>query len=139
MSVPERITIVPDNYHAKHAGITTDGRQFFLTTPFVPGAGEYLGLYLWDAAGEFIDATIRDFGPRRLLKRRARVSARDELLASLGQFETAPISVAPFSIEHDGEQFGLVPSEFEGMVTVNALPGDYMAFFEPWDSGEYDT
>lgn len=139
MSAPERLTIVPDDYHAQDVGIAADGRQFFLTTPFVPGGSEYVALYLWTPEGEFDQATILGFGPRETLDLEARRAARDDLLAGLGAYELAEISVAPFSTEFDGERFGLIPTEYEGITSVNALPGDYMAFFEPWDLGEYDT
>ena len=33
---PKLFPINHDDYHAKHIGTTADGRQFFLTTPFVP-------------------------------------------------------------------------------------------------------
>lgn len=48
----------------------------------------------------------------------------------------------PFALERFGTQFGLVASEVEddpGVWTVELLPGNYMAFWEPWDSGDYDT
>lgn len=52
------------------------------------------------------------------------------------------IEVKPFAIEMAGIIFGLVPREpeDEGDVwAVELLSGNYMAFFAPWDSGEYDT
>ena len=39
-------------------------------------------------------------------------------------------------------EFGLIPNwpEDEGEpLSISLQPGDYMAFFEPWDSGDYDT
>jgi hypothetical protein len=52
------------------------------------------------------------------------------------------IGVAPFTVEYAGLIFGLAPREPEepdDVWAVEAQPGNYMAFFEPWDSGEYDT
>jgi hypothetical protein len=52
------------------------------------------------------------------------------------------IEVAPFSVERFGTTFGLVPLEPEeedDEWSVEVQPGNYMAFLEPWDSGEYDT
>jgi hypothetical protein len=63
-------------------------------------------------------------------------------LNKLGQVEYCRIEVKPFSITKDGVNFGLIlrePEDEEGVWAVILLPGNYMAFFEPWDSGEYDT
>jgi len=38
--------------------------------------------------------------------------------------------------------FGLVPDELEDEddeLSISLMPGDYMAFYEPWDGGDYDT
>ena len=43
MSKPKRLAIEPDDHHARHAGHLPDGRQFFLTTPFVPAIGAEAG------------------------------------------------------------------------------------------------
>lgn len=50
--------------------------------------------------------------------------------------------VQPFAIERLGTTFGLVPRSPEDKDDswwVEMHPGNYMAFHEPWDSGEYDT
>jgi hypothetical protein len=49
------------------------------------------------------------------------------------------IKVKPFAVEYYGEMMGLIPSKCEDRWTVELLPGNFMAFWEPWDSGEYDT
>lgn len=72
MSRPDLIAIEHDDYHAEHVGQTADGKQFFLTTPFVPsstgggggggGGGEYIALYLFDTAGNLLEARIDELG-----------------------------------------------------------------------------
>ena len=58
--------------------------------------------------------------------------------------ETNPIHFQPFEIERNGTKFGMIArapedaSEGESW-WVELEPGNYMAFYEPWDSGEYDT
>jgi hypothetical protein len=42
-------------------------------------------------------------------------------------------------VQHDGRTFGLVRGEYDGATVYTAEPGDYMAFYAPWDTGEYDT
>jgi len=77
MSKPDLIAIEHDEYHAKHIGQLSDGRQFFLTTPFVPAIGgsagrEFVALFLFDEHGQFLEARIDDLGTRAELdKKRA--------------------------------------------------------------------
>jgi hypothetical protein len=143
---PTLIAINHDEYAARYAGRTADRRQFFLTTPFVPAMGsegeEFVALYLFDAQGGLIEAQIDTFGARSSIDMDARSTLIDARLASLGDITFDRIAVAPFAVERFGTQFGLIPREPEDEDdewAVEAQPGDYMAFFEPWDSGEYDT
>jgi hypothetical protein len=144
---PDIIALDHDDYHACHVGRLADGRQFFLTFPFIPALDdhpgrEFIALYLFDSAGCLQDARIEDLGTRAALdegRARGRVQA---LLAELGQVEHCRIEVAPFQIERFGTSFGLVarpPEDEDDGWWVELQPGNYMAFHEPWDSGEYDT
>lgn len=144
---PDIIAINNDDYHAKYVGRTADGRQFILTAPFEPAiAGrvdsEFVALYLFDAKGTLLYAKIEDFGPRATLDREERREVRDRWLQELGEVMYGRIEVAPFAIERFGTTFGLVlrePEEDDDPWVVEMQPGNYMAFFEPWDSGDYDT
>jgi hypothetical protein len=72
----------------------------------------------------------------------ARRDLRDRRLRELGPVIFDRIEIAPFAIERFGVAFGLIVREPEGsddLWTVSVEPGDYMAFFAPWDSGGYDT
>jgi hypothetical protein len=63
-------------------------------------------------------------------------------LSELGDVEFGRIEIAPFQVERFGTTFGLIPRppEDEGdSWWVEMQPGNYMAFHEPFDSGEYDT
>ena len=144
---PERIAIDHDDHYAEHVGRTSDGRQFFLTNPFDPAIGsnpgcEFVALYVFDANGRLLEATIDAFGPRSLVKDSARCNLYAERLASLGDVSFERIEVAPFSLTRFGLEFGLIaqpPDEDDEDWSVEMQPGNYMAFYEPWDSGEYDT
>lgn len=153
-SPPDLVAIDHDNYHAIHVGHTADGRQFFLTTPFEPpipvGArnrdpsdgGEFVALYLFDAAGKLLEAKIDAFGPRATMNEEERRRVYEQRLQELGDVTFDRIEVAPFAVERFGTTFGLVPREPESEDdewVVEIQPGDYMAFYEPWDSGDYDT
>ena len=58
---PQKIAIDHDDYHAEHIGITDDGLQFFLTTPFEPAAQnkegcEYIAMFKFDLDGNLVDS-----------------------------------------------------------------------------------
>ncbi|MCC6939068.1 MAG: hypothetical protein IT226_12680, partial [Flavobacteriales bacterium] len=104
--------------------------------------GEFVALYLFDEMGRLIEARIDAFGPRATLDDDARRTMYEKRLKELGPVTFERIEVAPFAVERFGTTFGLVlrPPEDEIEVwAVEVQPGNYMAFFEPWDSGEYDT
>lgn len=146
---PKLIVLANDDDTARYVGKTRDGRQFFLTTPFVPpgpGRGdqgrEFIALYTFDGAGKLLDATIDDLGPRARLDEAARIARRDELLRDLGPHRFCPIRIAPFKVRRFGVDFGFIPQppEAEGEdYSVIVEPGDYMCFWPPWTSGDYDT
>ena len=143
---PDLIAIDHDDYAAQYIGRTADGRQFILTTPFEPamnGPGaEFLALYLFDDAGKLLEAKIENLGPRATMDEGRRVRLLDQWLAELGDVSYERVEVAPFSVKRFGTEFGLVvrePEDEEDAWAVEMQPGNYMAFFEPWDSGEYDT
>jgi hypothetical protein len=144
---PKTIAIDHDDYHAEHVGRTSDGRQFFLTNPFEPATrghegGEFVALYLFNKQGVLVDAQIDSFGPRGSFDINAQRTLYEKRLQELGKVSFERIEVAPFNLERFGTTFGLVlrqPEAEEDPWAVEAQPGNYMAFFEPWDSGEYDT
>lgn len=144
---PELIAIDHDEHHAAHVGTTADGRQFFLTTPFEPAVGgnpgsEFIALYVFDRAGKLVEAKIENLGPRATLSQEKLEALRAQWLRGLGGIELGRIEVRPFAIEKFGSVFGLVPLEPEDPDdpwVVEAQPGNFMSFYEPWDSGEYDT
>ena len=96
---PKVVALDNDEYDAKYVGRTEDGRQFFLTTPFIPAIGkepgrEFIALYVFDRAGELRSVLIDDLGPRATMDEAARVTRRDDLLASLGGAKYRRIKVA---------------------------------------------
>jgi hypothetical protein len=144
---PKTVSINPDDHAARHVGRTADGHQFFLTNPFVPtfrgkAGREFLALYLFDLAGTLLDARIEDLGSREQLDETVACTRRDEMLQALGRVTLRRIKVAPFRIERFGVEFGFVaepPQEPDEDWHVTVEPGNYMAFYPPWSSGDYDT
>lgn len=143
---PQRIRINHDDHHATHVGRTNDGRQFFLTTPFVPAGGseagcEFIALYLFDAGGALLEACIDDLGPRQHVDQRVARALFESRFAALGPVRLGPIDIAPFQLERDGTIFGFVPQPPENDDEdwcVIVEPGNFMAFYPPWN-GDYDT
>jgi hypothetical protein len=71
-----------------------------------------------------------------------RVAVRDGFLASLGEYAYGRIKVTPFRVERFGVEFGFIarpPEEPDEDWCVTVEPGDYMCFWPPWTSGDYDT
>ncbi len=146
MPPPKLIAIDPDEHRAKHVGWTADRHQVFITTPFVPATPgdpgrEFLAVFLFDDAGTLTEARIDDLGPRSKLDERRARELSDQRLADVGEVSVDRIEIAPFEIERFGVKFGLIaaPPEEDDHWVVELHPGNYMAFYEPWDSGDYDT
>jgi hypothetical protein len=142
---PTRITIRPDDYHVPWAGTAEDGRRFFLSRElFEPGGSSYVGLFLWEPDGTFdeikVDAVRR---PRGVPAGQAAAAGADELverrLAELGDYTLEPITVEPFTEEVDGVTFGWKVRSFEGTHSVFITPGDFIAYYAPWNGRHYDT
>ena len=109
---PQLVAINHDDHHAEHIGRTADGRQFFLTSPFVPASGdeagrEFIALFLFDPRGRFLDARIDDLGPRAGLDLDAAKRLHVQRLAELGSVTYERIEVQPFEVERFGTTFGL--------------------------------
>ena len=109
-------------------------------TPDATG-GEYVALFTFDDSGALLRADIDSLGPRADLDRQRAADAYESRLESLDGPIFGDIRVAPFRIEHEGVEFGLIASDPDDPAQtpwVTLEPGNYMAFSPPWD-GEYDT
>jgi hypothetical protein len=143
---PRLIAIDHDDYHASRVGRMKDGTQFFVTTPFIPALDneigrEFLAVFLFDSKGKLSEARIDDLGPRDTLNHDEASRLLEKRMAELGPLDYGRIVVQPFAIDRFGTTFGLIPRPDEEADAwwVELQPGNYMAFHEPWDSGEYDT
>lgn len=142
---PERFTIVPDDYHVPYAGTAEDGRKFFLSEELFDGDSAYVGVFLWNSDGTFdeiqVDAVPRAHG---LPPGQAGPSGSEDLLdarlAELGEYVLEPIEVEPFTHNVDGVTFGWNLDQYEdGTYFISVMPGDFIAYYEPWDGLGYDT
>lgn len=142
---PEKIAIDPDDGHAALLGRSGVEHQYFVTAPCSVSdtnpddVTDYLVLYLFDLDGKLVEADIRELGRAGAYDRDVDARTEAALLGRLRSRTVERISVAPFTVERFGHTFGLVAEVRFGEWRVNAMPGDYMEFFPPWDSGIYDT
>ena len=144
---PKLVALDHDDSSAEYVGRTEGGQQFFLSRPFVPAVGdepgrEFVALYLFDPDGRLTEARIEDMGTRAMMDEGRAKAVRDEILASLGNFSCERIRVAPFRVSRYGVEFGFIPrppEEPDEDWCVTVEPGDYMCFWPPWTSGDYDT
>ncbi|MBL4770627.1 MAG: hypothetical protein JKY61_05685 [Planctomycetes bacterium] len=147
LQYPATIPICHDDHHAKYVGWTSQGDQFFLTTPFTPagdGEGcEFFALYRFDSEGKFLSAEIDNLGPRETLDGSRTKERLQSIIDSLGEVQYGDINIQPFQVEKDGVEFGLIPTEADFVedeedMCLEFQPGNFMAFYPPWD-GSYDT
>jgi hypothetical protein len=148
---PNRFTIVPDDYHVPFAGTTGDGRRFFLSEELFGSAdaddemSSFIGVFFWNADGTFhsIDVTAvkRPTGiPMAQAVPAASADALRQAILQLGDYVLEPIDVEPFAEVVRGVTFGFVPEDFgDGEISIIVEPGNFIAYYEPWDGEEYDT
>lgn len=146
-NAPHLIALDHDEHEARHVGRTEDGLQFFLTAPFRPARGElpdceYIVLYLFNPDGSLQGARVDSLGPRASVDEEAARACYYQRLDDLGSVTFGRIEVAPFTFEQEGTVFGFElrePEAPDDEWAVDVVPGHYMAFFAPWDSGSYDS
>lgn len=152
MAIPKRIPIArEEGYYTDTIG-RFDGGQFlgFVTATIPLPLPEdwqehkrwYAVLHRFDPDGNHLGTEARFAGTTA--DGEADVCARarsdlDAMIAALGDVEYGDVAVKLFSVEVDGETFGLVDASDpdEGIEEVELRP-NYLVFFEPWD-GSYDT
>lgn len=141
---PARFTIVPDDYHVPYAGTAADGRKFFLSDELFDQSSAYVGLFIWKADGTFDEVIVdKVTRPTGLPPGQASPADADKLvaarLAGLGKYVLEPITVEPFTEKVEGVTFGWVIDKFEGEYSINIEPGNFIAYYAPWDGLGYDT
>ena len=133
MLIPARFTISPDAWPDEYVGTLDDGRKFFLHSSFL-GDGFSTAVFFWNPDGTFESI---DVSPLADPNNMAEVLA--EKYIALGSPDIGPISVAPFSEEYKGEEFGFIgyeagDPETQGPIAVVILmPANRIADFWPWD------
>jgi hypothetical protein len=140
---PEKIRLIPDDFHIEHVGRLVEGGLFWVDLQLASISritSDFVCTYIFDQDGRLTEHSIELVGVRGSYPNGSVATAIDRHIAALGELATADIWVRPFSIESHNTVFGLVPRQTErGEWRVEAMPGNTLSFFPPWDAGEYDT
>lgn len=101
---------------------------------------DFVRTYVFDADGNLSENTIELVGARAEYPDGAVDQAIERQLSALGGHMRAAIWVRPFQIESHALVFGLVTRQTPGGEwRVDAMPGNTLSFYAPWEAGEYDT
>lgn len=153
---PEKIRLIPDEWHIKRVGRLRDGRQFLVDTQLAPRrqkSRDYACSFLFDADGQLLSNDIEFIGERGDYPSERVAEILDTHLAALGDHEITEIWIRLFEIRHDDEIFGFVPVSPEEFLDedddpedvddedwrVEFMPGNTLSFYPPWEDGGYDT
>jgi hypothetical protein len=140
---PEKIRLIPDNWHMRNVGRLSDERLFFVDGQLDYASGrtrDFICTFLFDPDGRLVSHSIELIGVRRLYPDEKVGEALKRHLDALGERTSTDIWVRPFSIESNGAVFGLIPRKTDaGEWRVQFMPGNTLSFYPPWEAGEYDT
>jgi hypothetical protein len=141
---PEKIRLIPDNWHILHVGHLADGRLFWVDGQLEFSGGktkDFVCTFIFDQDGRLAENSIELIGVRGSYPDGNAAKAMARHLAALGQYTRSDIWVKPFRVESNGVEFGLIPRQTEsgGEWRVEFMPGNTLSFYPPWEAGEYDT
>jgi hypothetical protein len=140
---PEKIRLIPDDWHIQHVGRRVDGRLFWVDGQLDPAGGatkDFVCTFIFDQDGRLIEHSIELIGVRGSYPEGSVGIAMDRHIAAVGDLVATDIWVRPFSVEKNNAVFGLIPRQTEdGEWRVEFMPGNTLSFFAPWEAGEYDT
>ncbi|MEQ1812536.1 MAG: hypothetical protein ABL889_21595 [Terricaulis sp.] len=141
---PEKIRLIPDEWHIDKVGRLSDGRLFWVVGQLDPAGGgttrDFVCTFVFSVDGQLVEHSIELIGVRGTYPAGSGENAMRRHLGALGEHVVADIWVRPFSVESNGAVFGLIPRQTErGEWRVEFMPGNSLSFYAPWDAGEYDT
>jgi hypothetical protein len=140
---PEKIRLVPDDWHIQHVGRLADERLFWVDGQLDPTGGatkDFVCTFIFNKNGRLTEHSIELIGVRGSYPERSVATATHRHVAALGDYSATDIWVRPFSVESNNTLFGLIPRRTEGGEwRVEFMPGNTLSFYPPWEAGEYDT
>lgn len=142
-AAPERIRLIPDQWHIHNVGRLSDGRLFFVDSQLDAAGGvtkDFVCTFIFDQDGHLVEHSIELVGDRGAYPEGSVSMLISRHLAALGDRALTDIWVRPFRVESSGTVFGLIPRRIEhGGWRVEFMPGNTLSFYPPWEAGEYDT
>jgi len=144
---PDAVCLNTDEYHLQHFGKTEDGKFVWLGDQHnydhkLNETTDYIFKFIFDVSGELISGEIQTVGTRNLVNSNVFWEKMSSLIDENPIVESASLMIKPFKVIHEGIEFGLIvrePEDKEDLWAVEFMPGNTMGFFEPFDSGVYDT
>lgn len=144
---PGKIRLITDDYHLEGLGKRLDGTYFLVSSQLkydhhANATTDYICKFCFNSDGDLIEQKIVKLGIRGEFEHEDGVKMFAKLTPAEGTYEDADIRIKPFSVSFEGVEFGFItrtPEDEEDVWAVEFMPGNTMAFFEPWESGEYDT
>ncbi len=140
---PEKIRLIPDEWHINHVGRLGEDRLFFVDGQLDSTNGvtnDYVCTFIFDKDGRLVEHLIELIGARGAYPDSSASNAMRLHLEALEDRTQTDIWVRPFSVESQGTVFGLIPRKTaSGEWRVEFMPGNTLSFHPPWEAGEYDT
>ena len=144
---PEAVLMCTDEYHLEHFGKAEDGSILWMGSqlkydPEVQETTDYIFKFSFNTSGELVSSDIQTVGVRNSIKREVFLEKMTALISGNAIIAPASAMIKTFIVVHEGVEFGLivrVPEDAEDVWAIEFMPGNTMAFFEPFDSGFYDT
>ncbi len=114
---PEKIHLVPDEWHLERVGVLPDGRLIYQETqvghdPQASTWRDYVVSYVFDPDGHLVEDLVTLVGVQGEYSEADLDAATKAHSARFGQFDIRDIWVRPFAIQRHGLEFGLVPVNF---------------------------
>lgn len=153
---PEKIHLIPDEWHIDYVGRLKDGRLFIVKPKFDPSSlitRDFVCTFIFDGDGTLVEHLVDQVGGLWPASKKHQLRLLDQHLAALGEYEIADIWIRPFEIRSHGTNFGFVvrslaeeleegedPADLgDDPWRVEFMPGNTLSFYAPWELGEYDT
>ena len=146
-SPPEKIHLIPDEFHIHNVGRLRDGRLFlvdgqisFSRTHAAPITRDYVCTFIFSPDGHLLSHNIELIGERGRYPDSKATEFFDRHLAALGPHTIEAIWIRPFTVRAYDLDFGFIPRQLDnGKWYVEFMPGNTLAFYPPWEEGGYDT
>jgi hypothetical protein len=142
-AAPEKIRLIPDEWHIRNVGRLDQGRSFFVDSQldsFNNVTRDFVCSFIFDNDGQLVEHVIELIGTRSDYPEGSVHNAIQRHLSALGDRTRADVWVRPFAVSSNNAVFGLIPRKTgSGEWRVEFMPGNTLSFYPPWEAGNYDT